>query len=255
VMEFFFYGCSHCNHLHPALSAWQKTMPKDVELVFVPAVFRDTWEPMAYTYYALESMGQEPKLRDALYNAWNKDNIQLFESEKIADFVASRGVDRQKFLDFYNSFAVQSEVKRAKQMIRDYNISGTPTLIVDGKFVIEGLQPKDEIRVLNDVIVLARESHIAPPAENHIAAPAENKGAIAVKRKEPAVPQSNNQSVYTVVQGDTLSAIALRELGHASRAFDLKTAAGREYDEASARKLQLGTKLVIPAELKSNSHP
>ena len=34
VLEFFFYGCSHCYHLHPLLSAWEKTMPKDVELTY-----------------------------------------------------------------------------------------------------------------------------------------------------------------------------------------------------------------------------
>jgi thiol-disulfide isomerase/thioredoxin len=26
VLEFFFYGCSHCFHLHPLLNNWEKTM-------------------------------------------------------------------------------------------------------------------------------------------------------------------------------------------------------------------------------------
>ena len=75
VLEFFFYGCSHCFHLHPLLSGWEKTMPKDVQLTFVPTVFRDSWEPMAHTYFALESMGQREQLHDALYRAWNEDNM------------------------------------------------------------------------------------------------------------------------------------------------------------------------------------
>jgi thiol:disulfide interchange protein DsbA len=159
VLEFFFYGCSHCFHLHPLLSAWEKAMPKDVELIFVPTVFRDSWEPMANTYYALESMGQQQKLHDALYRAWNEQNMALVDEDKIADFVAKHGVDRAKFTAAYNSFAMQSKVMRAKQMIRSYGISGTPTLVVDGKYVIEGLQPEDTIRALKDVIVLARKEH------------------------------------------------------------------------------------------------
>ncbi len=159
VLEFFFYGCSHCFHLHPLLSAWEKTMPEDVELTFVPTVFRDSWEPMAYTYYALDSMGKETALNDALYRTWNVDNNYLVDEDKIADFVAKHGVDSAKFKAAYNSFAMQSKVSRAKQMIRSYAINGTPTLVVDGKYVIEGLQPADTIRALKDVIVMARKEH------------------------------------------------------------------------------------------------
>jgi len=158
VLEFFFYGCSHCFHLHPLLSTWEKTMPKDVELTFVPTIFRDSWEPMARTFYALESLGQQ-QLHDALYKAWNVDNNQLLEEDKIRDFVSSHGVDGAKFSAAYNSFSMQSKVARAKQMIRSYGINGTPTLVVDGKYVIEGLQPEDTIRVLKDVIAVARKTH------------------------------------------------------------------------------------------------
>jgi len=159
VLEFFFYGCTHCFHLHPLLSKWEKTMPKDVELTFVPTIFRDSWEPMARTFYALESMGKREQLHDALYNAWNKDNNQLFEEDKIRDFVSSHGVDGAKFSAAYNSFSMQSKVARAKQMIRSYGINGTPTLVVDGKYVIEGLQPEETIRVLKEVIEIARKTH------------------------------------------------------------------------------------------------
>jgi thiol:disulfide interchange protein DsbA len=159
VLEFFFYGCSHCFHLHPFLSAWEKTMPKDVELVFVHTIFRDSWEPMANTYYALESMGQQRQLHDALFRAWNEDKIDLSDEARIGDFVSKHGVDRAKFSAAYNSFSMKSKVTRAKQMIRSYSISGTPTLVVDGKYVIEGLQPEDTIRALKEVIVMARKTH------------------------------------------------------------------------------------------------
>lgn len=158
VLEFFFYGCSHCFHLHPQIGAWEKTMAKDVELNYVPVIFRDSWEPMARTFYALESIGQlHPAMHDALFQAWNVDNQQLFEEAKIADFVAARGVNRAKFLAAYSSFSMQSKVNRAKQMIRSYGISGTPTLVVAGKYAITGLQPADTIRVLDEVIAKVRK--------------------------------------------------------------------------------------------------
>lgn len=159
VLEFFFYGCSHCFHLHGPLTAWEKSMPKDVEFSYVPTVFRDTWEPMALTFYALQEMGQLPRLHDALYQAWNVNNVDLGDLSRILEFVGSRGVDHARFSALYNSFSMQSKVTRAKQMIRSYGINGTPTLVVDGKYLITGLQPEDTIRVLNDVIAKARKDH------------------------------------------------------------------------------------------------
>ncbi len=157
VLEFFFYGCSHCFKLHPLMSAWEKKMPKDVELTFVPAIFNPSWEPMARTFYALEALGQRAQLHDDLYNAWNVSNMDLTDEAKVADFVAQHGVDRKKFSDAYNSFSMQSKVTRVKQMQQSYVIRGTPTLIVDGKYLITALHPAETMQVLNAVIDKARK--------------------------------------------------------------------------------------------------
>lgn len=165
VLEFFFYECSHCFDLHPQLAAWEKNMPKDVELGFVPTMFRDSTEPLARTYYALESMGQIKQLDDAIYKAIHVDKVKLYDLNTIADFVAKNNVDRAKFSAAYNSFSVGSKISRAKQMIRSYAIEGTPTLVVNGKYVITGLHPADAIRVLNEVIAMARKELPAAPAK------------------------------------------------------------------------------------------
>jgi len=157
VLEFFFYGCSHCFKLHPFLSAWEKKMPKDVELTYVPTIFNDSWEPMSRTYYALESMGQQKRLHDDLFNAWNVNNIDLSDEAKVTEFVAQRGVDRKKFGEAYNSFSMQSKVMRSKQMAQSYVIRGTPTLVVDGKYAISALQPAETMQVLNALIDKARK--------------------------------------------------------------------------------------------------
>ena len=157
VLEFFFYGCSHCFHLHPELAAWERKMPRDVELVYVPTVFNSNWEPMSYTYYALEVLGKAHELHNDLYEAWNVKNIVLTDESQIAEFVAQHGVDAKKFSEAYHSFGVGSKVMRSKQLTQSYRISGTPTLIVDGKYLITGLQPSDTIRVMVELIDKARK--------------------------------------------------------------------------------------------------
>lgn len=156
VMEFFFYECPHCYHLHNELMGWEKTLPGDVEMVFVPTIFRDSTEPLARAYYALEAMGKSKQLEDPIYQAIHVKNMDLHDLNSISAFVASQGVDKAKFIAAYNSFTVNSEIARAKQMIRSYGINGTPTLIVDGRYVITGLQPAATLRAMDDVIAMVR---------------------------------------------------------------------------------------------------
>lgn len=159
VIEFFFYGCSHCFKLHPLLSAWEQKMPKDVELVFVPAIFNPSWEAMARTFYALEALGQRKQLHDALFNAWN-NGTEMVDEASATNFVVQHGVDRKKFSDAYNSFSMQSKITRVRQMGQSYNIRGTPTLIVDGKYLITGLHPAETIQALTGVVDKARKEHV-----------------------------------------------------------------------------------------------
>ncbi len=161
VVEFFFYECPHCYHLHGPLSAWEKKMPKDVELKFVPVIFRDSMEPMARTYYALEALGQQARLHNDLFEAWHVYHVDLSDEAKITDFVAKHGVDRAKFAAAYNSFSIGSKLRRSEQMVESFGVRGTPTLAVDGKYTISDLQPEDAIRVLNEVIEIARKERRA----------------------------------------------------------------------------------------------
>lgn len=157
VLEFFFYGCSHCFHLHPELTSWERKIPKDVSLVLVPTVFNPSWEPMAYTYYALEVLGQNHTLHHDLYEAWNVKNMALTNEADITAFVAKHGVDSKKFSEAYRSFGVGSKIMRSKQLTQAYRISGTPTLIVDGKYLITGLQPAATIQVLSELVDKVRK--------------------------------------------------------------------------------------------------
>lgn len=160
VLEFFFYGCSHCYHLHPELEKWKKSKPRDVILKYVPVVFGESQAPMAHTFYTLVSLNKLTQLHDALYVAWNVTGINLTDEDTITDFVAKHGVDRDKFRADYNSFSTSSKVMRGNQMVLSYGVRGTPTIAVDGKYIITGLQPKDTIRVLKEVIKIARKERM-----------------------------------------------------------------------------------------------
>ena len=160
VLEFFWYGCPHCYDLHPLIKVWQKKMPKDVSFRYVPAVFRANWVAGTKTFYALEALGVRDKLHDKVYDAIHLDKIDLSKEDILFDWMAKQGIERQKFVDAYNSFSVQNQATRSTQMSKDYNLSGVPALVVDGRYLTSGKMggtPQDTIRTLEELIVKVRK--------------------------------------------------------------------------------------------------
>lgn len=137
VLEFFWYGCIHCYNLESPLKAWLKHKPADVEFRYVPAAFDSSWLPAARAFYALEAMGVTAKYHEDIFTAIHRNNRKALVSDPraMADWLGSKGLDKQKFLDTYNSFAVNGRTQRTTDITRRYDIPGTPALVVDGKYL------------------------------------------------------------------------------------------------------------------------
>lgn len=159
LIEFFWYRCPHCYELEPALNAWLKKLPKDVQLRRVPVVFRDDWLPAAKIYYALQDAGAE-KLHSEVFDAYHLDNLNLDNEATLMDWVAKKGVDRAKFEASYQSFSTQSKVMQGGMLGRVFNLKGVPSFAVDGKYVtaesMNGSKPA-LFATLDQLIVKARK--------------------------------------------------------------------------------------------------
>lgn len=170
VIEFFYYGCSHCSNLQGPLEAWLKRKPAEVAFRRQPVVFEDAQLPLTRAYYALEAMNLTGKLHQEVFAAIHAQNMRLNNTQVLFDWVAKKGVDRQKFADTYNSFSVSARSNGAKDITRRFDISGTPSVIVDGRYLTAPsmiLTPRNEIdfaryfQVLDQVIALARKTRAA----------------------------------------------------------------------------------------------
>jgi protein dithiol oxidoreductase (disulfide-forming) len=134
VIEFFWYGCPHCADLQPALKAWLAKKP-DVEFRQVPAVFRESWIPHTRLFYTLEAMNLLPKLHAEVFKAIHEQKTELADLAQMQAWVAKRGVDPKQFAEVYNSFGIQSRVQRSIQMSKAYGLSGTPSMVVNGRYL------------------------------------------------------------------------------------------------------------------------
>jgi thiol:disulfide interchange protein DsbA len=134
VIEFFSYGCPHCNDLEPILDGWVAKLPPDVQFRRVPVMFQQRWEGLARIYYTLDAMGEEARLSPEVFKAIHSAGLPLYQDKAFFDWAAAHGVDRTKVAEVYNSFAVNSKFNRAKAVAQAYNIQSVPTMIVDGKY-------------------------------------------------------------------------------------------------------------------------
>lgn len=136
VTEFFWYGCGHCYNFEPKLSQWKKSLGEDVAVVGSPAMWNQLMEVHARAYYTAEVLGVLDKVHMPLFQAINLDRKRLGSEEELADLFAAQGVDREAFSKAYNSFGVGSQVRQANARARAARISGTPELMVAGKYRI-----------------------------------------------------------------------------------------------------------------------
>lgn len=134
VLEFFSYSCPHCAILEPKVEAWSKTLPADVVLRRVPVAFNAGMADLQKLYYTLEAMDRldlHPKVFDAIH----QKRERLFDAKTITSWVAKQGVDKARFEQTFGSFGVQTKVNKANELANKYQIDGTPSLAVGGKFV------------------------------------------------------------------------------------------------------------------------
>lgn len=139
VLEFFAYGCSHCNAFEPAVDAWQKRLPSDVLFRRIPVAFREVPFVMHQKlFFAIETLGLVEQLHRKVFTAIHAERQRLEKPEEIGEFVAKQGVDRSRFLDALNSFSVVGKAKQASSLAAGYKIEGTPSIGVDGRWLTSG---------------------------------------------------------------------------------------------------------------------
>lgn len=156
VVEFFSYGCPHCNDFHPVVSKWAAKLPADVTFKRVPVSFgRSQWANIGKLYYAAEAIGELGRLDTAAFRAIHEKNVKLYDDATILEWAGQQGVDARKFSEAYTSFGVQSKMKRADQMAQAYKVQGVPAIAVDGRYMVlnEGLKSYEDLLTRADQLI------------------------------------------------------------------------------------------------------
>ena len=131
VTEFFWYGCGHCYTFEPMLTAWGKQLPEGAVVQPSPAVWNDPMRMHAKAYYIAEVLGVKETLHPVIFDAMH------VQRKRLVSRLEDNGVDPAQFDKAFDSFGVDSQVRQADARARSAKISGTPSLMVAGKYLIE----------------------------------------------------------------------------------------------------------------------
>lgn len=163
VVEMFWYGCPHCYAFEPTINPWVEKLPADVHFVRIPAMFGGPWDAHGQLFITLDTMGVEKKVHAAVFDAIQKGGKRLTDPNDMAEFVATQGVDKAKFLETFNSFAVKGKIAQYKELAKKYEITGVPTMIVNGKYrfdISSAGSPDETLKLADDLIAKERAAGV-----------------------------------------------------------------------------------------------
>ncbi len=166
VVEVFSYACIHCFHFDPALEAWRAKQADDVAFKRLPAIFNQSWSLFAQAYYTAEVLGVLDKVHGPIFNAIHLQGADLRNPNAMGQlFKDVAGVEEKEFTRVFNSFGVRSRVQQADAQGRMYRVTGVPTLVVAGKYVVDGRMAGNNTRMLQVVDYLVSQERAKESAK------------------------------------------------------------------------------------------
>lgn len=167
VTEVFSYACTYCNRAVPVMDKLKANLPSNARMTYVPASFNsaESWPMFQRVYYTLAALDQIPKMHNAVYSAiWTSKELAVTDDgqrlkspqptiEDAARFFEKKaGIKAEQFLATAKSFSVDANCRRADQLVKAYQITGTPTLIVNGRYLVKGSTNEESLQIASALI-------------------------------------------------------------------------------------------------------
>ncbi len=177
VIEMFSYGCSHCYDFEGTVEPWRARLPADVQFRTVPVLFNPQFRALAQGFYTAQALKIADRSHSAMFKALHADGKPLWQVADMARFYSGYGVSERDFTRTMDSFGVRASMQRSDKLTKDFQITGVPAIVVNGKYVVDGRMAGSNAGMLQVADFLIRKERDAKP----------KKPAAAITRPTPAV--------------------------------------------------------------------
>lgn len=158
VVELFAYSCGHCDQFRPMLDAWKRRAGKDVVVHTVPAAY-DPGDAYGRGHFALEAMGAIARMHPVLFDAIHREGSLPARGASILEFssfLAGHGFDPAQVRTQMSSAATDAKMNAARAFAVRSGLQGTPTLIINGKYRVQGRTLQDSLRIADALVAMER---------------------------------------------------------------------------------------------------
>jgi protein dithiol oxidoreductase (disulfide-forming) len=178
VMEVFSYGCISCNNFQPAITALEHNLPSNAQMTFLPASFKpeEDWQMLQRAYFTAQALGIAARTHQAMFDAvWKTGELAIADpttrrlknpEPSIEDaakcYHRLTGISPDVFLATARSFGVDVRMRAADAQVLAMHVSGTPCIVVNGKYRInmESLQSQADLVGLVRYLVDKENRHL-----------------------------------------------------------------------------------------------
>ena len=139
VIEFFNFSCPHCFRMQGPFLRWMEENAdnlKDVEIVYQPVPFQSAGGHYARAFHTMQALKVAKAFRGKFFNAIHRKRVLLNSQSRLVGWLGSLGLDVDRADKVYESFSVNSKLKRDERLIKAYGVNSTPQMSVAGKYVL-----------------------------------------------------------------------------------------------------------------------
>ena len=136
VTEVFWFGCNHCYALEPYIARWKRDIPLDVTFIKSPATWNDMLKTHARIYYTAKALGIEQQFVPAAFNTIQNEGKMLTGNTELEYYFRGFDVEKDRYKAVSTSFGVRNAVDQADKKMKDWKVTGVPSLIVNGKYKV-----------------------------------------------------------------------------------------------------------------------
>ena len=151
VVEVFWFGCNHCYSLESYIQPWKRNLPNDVDFWKSQITWNAQAETPARLFYSAKALGIEEKAIPAAFTAIWREGRNLLGNSEVEYFFKGFGIEKERYLSVSNSFGVNNAVKQANNRMRQWTVTGVPTIIVNGKYKVSGTREIGTSKLLDVV--------------------------------------------------------------------------------------------------------
>lgn len=135
VLEFFNYGCPHCNNLEPHVKEWnENNKPDYVTFEHVPSFWNPLFEKTAQAFYTAEALGVIDTMHQQLFDALHVKRVDFNDVNNIRSVFVQNGVEGADFDKQFKSFFVNQKMSIAAKKFSNYGLKSVPVFVVDGQW-------------------------------------------------------------------------------------------------------------------------